>query len=193
MQFNLLPSFIVFLGSYFPLAVIMAIQDVPMEWWEKPICTLEKFSANGCLFIPFNNPSLAITYIVVTAIAVLLAKCVLSKVSFPYQVRVKRFKAIPNEIINYTFPYVVSLMGVSYDEPQKLLGFAVFLLWMFAISHKSGQTLMNPLLLIFGWKLYEATVDIGKDEQEVRVLMHGKLRLQNYPAQKIQDFYVIKD
>ncbi len=193
MQFNLLPSFIVFLGSYFPLAIIMAIQDVPVEWSNQPISTLEKFGANGCLFIPFKNPSLAITYIVVTAIAVLLAKCVLSKVSFPYQVRVKRFKAIPNEIINYTFPYVVSLMGVSYDEPQKLLGFAVFLLWMFAISHKSGQTLMNPLLLIFGWKLYEATIDIGNDEQEVRVLMHGKLLLQNYPAQKIQDFYVIKD
>lgn len=170
----------------------MAIQDVPMAWWGQPICTLEKFSANGCFFVPFKNPSLAITYIVVTAIAVLLAKSVLSKVSFPYQVRVKRSKAIPNEIINYTFPYVVSLMGVSYDEPQKLLGFAVFLLWMFAISHKSGQTLMNPLLLIFGWKLYEATINIGNDEQEVRLLMHGKLLVQNYSAQKIQDFYVIK-
>jgi hypothetical protein len=192
MQFNLLPSFIVFLGSYFPLAIIMAIQDIPVAWWEQPICTLEKLGANGCFLIPFKNPSLAITYIVVTAIAVMLAKSVLSKVSFPYQVSVKRSKAIPNEIINYTFPYVVSLMGVTYDEPQKLLGFAVFLLWMFAISHKSGQTLMNPLLLIFGWKLYEATINIGNDEQEVRVLMHGKLLVQNYCAQKIQDFYVIK-
>jgi hypothetical protein len=171
----------------------MAIQDVPMAWWEQPLCTLEKLGANGCLFIPFKNPSLAIAFILVTAVAVLLAKSVLAKVSFPYQVKIKRSKAIPNEIINYTFPYVVSLMGVSYDEPQKLLGFVVFLLWMFAISHKSGQTLMNPLLLIFGWKLYEATVTIGNDEQEVRVLKYGVLQVQNYSAQKIQDFYVIKD
>ncbi|KPB60883.1 Uncharacterized protein AC510_4794 [Pseudomonas amygdali pv. myricae] len=29
---------------------------------------------------------------------------------------------------------------------------------MFAITYKSGQIIMNPLLLIFGWNLYEANM-----------------------------------
>ncbi|MBF4349385.1 hypothetical protein EAY19_25410, partial [Vibrio anguillarum] len=62
-------------------------------------------------------------------------------------------------------------MGISYDTPEKLLGFAVFLLWMFAITYKSGQIIMNPLLLMFGWKIYEATVDFNGQERDVWFLI----------------------
>ena len=93
----------------------------------------------------------------------------LQRIRYPFMLQVKRMKATPNEIINYTFPYVVSFMGIAYGDPQKLIGFVVFLLWMFAITLKSGQILMNPLLLIFGWKLYEATIVINGVEKDVRV------------------------
>lgn len=104
----------------------------------------------------------------------------------------RRAKATPNEIINYTFPYVVSFMGITYGEPQKLLGFGVFLLWMFAITYKSGQILMNPLLLILGWRLYEATIVINGVEKDVRVLKQGPLSPGPTTAQTIQDFYILK-
>lgn len=83
-------------------------------------------------------------------------------------------------------------MGIAYSEPQKLLGFTVFLLWMFAITYKSGQILMNPLLLIFGWRLYEATIVISGVEKDIRVLKAGQLNLGPASAQTIQEFYVIK-
>ncbi len=102
-------------------------------------------------------------------------------------------KATPNEVINYTFPYVVSFMGIAYDEPQKLIGFFVFLLWMFAITLKSGQILMNPLLLIFGWKLYEATIVINGVEKDVRVIKHGGLQTGQHTAQTVQDFYILRN
>jgi len=104
-----------------------------------------------------------------------------------------RAKAIPNEIINYTFPYVVSFMGITYDDPQKLLGFGIFLLWMFSLTYKSGQILMNPLLLVLGWRLYEATIIINNDEKDIRVLKRGNLGPRTAQAQTIQDFYIIKD
>ncbi|HBZ1360891.1 TPA: hypothetical protein MJE59_16030 [Klebsiella pneumoniae] len=83
-------------------------------------------------------------------------------------------------------------MGISYDEPQKLIGFLVFLLWMFAITYKSGQILMNPLLIIMGWRLYEATIVISNVEKDVRILAYGELKVGNVTAQTIQDFYIVK-
>ncbi|OWS72875.1 hypothetical protein CBW22_25485 [Pantoea sp. VS1] len=83
-------------------------------------------------------------------------------------------------------------MGISYDDPQKLIGFIVFLLWMFAITYKSGQILMNPLLIIMKWKLYEATILISNAEKDVRILTQGDLDLADFNAQTIQDFYIVK-
>lgn len=114
------------------------------------------------------------------------------KISFPFEARVKITKAIPNDVINYVFPYVVSFMGISYESPEKLLGFAVFLLWMFAITYKSGQIIMNPLLLMFGWKLYEAEIEINGNERSVRMLYKGNLTPGDYSVQTIQDFYVAR-
>lgn len=192
MQFQLLPGFLIFLGSYLPLAFILALQDIPATWWSQPLCTLADLKAGSCQFLPFANPTLSMTFLAVAALATLLAQRSLQKIKFPFVVEVKRLKATPNEIINYTFPYVVSLMGITYDDPQKLLGFGVFLLWMFAITLKSGQILMNPLLLIFGWKLYEATILINNEEKEVRVMKHGTLQLGTHMAQTVQDFYILR-
>ena len=193
MQFNLLPGFLIFLGSYLPLAIILAVQDIPSTWWKQPLCTSVLFKTGECQFIPFDNPTLSITFLVVTTLATLLARSSLRKIKYPFLLDVKRMKATPNEIINYTFPYVVSFMGITYGDPQKLIGFGVFLLWMFAITLKSGQILMNPLLLIFGWKLYEATIEINGIEKDVRVLKHGNLEVGRQLGQTIQDFYILRD
>lgn len=193
MQFHLFPGFLIFLGSYLPLAIILAVQDIPAKWWSRPLCSVTSFRAGECQFIPFDNPTLSITFLVFAGGATLLAKMSLQKIRYPFLVEVKRLKETPNEIINYTFPYVVSFMGIAYGEPQKLIGFGVFLLWMFAITLKSGQILMNPLLLIFGWKLYEATIVINGVEKDVRVLKHGKLEVGQKMGQTVQDFYVLRD
>jgi hypothetical protein len=192
MQFQLIPGFLIFLGSYFPLAIILAIQDIPLSWWFRPICGAENFSNGTCAFNPFVHPGLSLVFLALTALAVLLAWMSLRKITFPFSVAVKRAKATPNEIINYTFPYVVSFMGITYDDPQKLIGFGVFLLWMFAITHKSGQILMNPLLLILGWRLHEATIVIRGVEKDVRILKLGRLDPGMAAVQTIQDFYIVK-
>lgn len=192
MQFNILPAFLIFLGSYLPLAIILAIQDIPSSWWSRSLCSVDIILDGGCSYNPFMNPGLSVTFLTIAMVAILLAWTSLRKISYPFNIDIKRIKAIPNEIINYTFPYVVSFMGISYSDPQKLLGFAVFLLWMFAITYKSGQILMNPLLLILGWRLYEATIVINSVEKDVRMLKAGLLTPGVASAQTIQEFYVIK-
>lgn len=193
MQFRLSAAFLIFIGSYTPLAIILAIQNIPFEWWSRPLCKLSQFQASTCAFMPFKNPVLAILLVALTISSAFLASQLFKRIAFPHRIEVVSVKAVPNEIINYTFPYVVSFMGISYSEPEKLLGFLVFLLWMFAITYKSGQIIMNPLLLIFGWNLYEANIQINGVSRTVKILKRGAFPPGGYKAQTIQDFYICKE
>ncbi len=191
MQFKLFSAFLIFIGSYLPLAIIFAVQDISKDWWRQPICFTTE--VQNCLFDPFKNGLLTSLFICITLASTILAQVSLRKISFPYTIEVTSSKPIPNDIINYVFPYVVSFMGISYTEQEKLLGFVVFLLWMFAITYKSGQIIMNPLLLMFGWKLYEASILINNNQRVVRILKRGQLIPGPQKAQTIQDFYITKD
>lgn len=191
MQFRVFSAFIVFIGSYLPLALILAVQDIPVSWWKGSFCDFSEI--DKCQFIPFDNPYLSIIFIVATCVSVVISNFSLKKVSYPFEAEIESSKAIPNDIINYVFPYVVSFMGISYESPEKLLGFTVFIFWMFAITYKSGQIIMNPLLIMFGWKLYEAKININGKNRDVRVLTKGGLTPGSYRVQTIQDFYIARE
>lgn len=193
MQFRPISGFFIFVGSYLPLAIILAVQDIPAAWWGRPTCGFRNWLIFDCAFIPFTHPILSITFLLLAFFAMLLVYFLFRKIQYPFNVQIISAKSIPNEIINYVFPYVVSFMGISYDQPEKLLGFGVFLLWMFAITYKSGQIMMNPLLLMFGWNLYEAKIKINSIEKDVRILKRGRLDVGSQMSQKIQEFYISRD
>ena len=190
MQFRLISAFFIFIGSYLPLAIILAVQDIPKEWWQKPLCSIS--TIQDCYWVPFDHIKLSVTFILITTLSTIFSLIALRKITYQYTVKIITSKPIPNDIINYVFPYVVSFMGISYSQPDKLLGFLVFLLWLFAITYKSGQIIMNPLLLMFGWRLYEVTLEISGHTREVRMLKVGTLLPGDQKAQTIQDFYIAK-
>lgn len=191
MQFRVLPAFIVFIGSYLPLALILAVQDIPVSWWQNSFCNF--FNPFSCNFVPFMNPILSTLFLLITCISVVLSNRLLNKIPVPIDAQIESSKAIPSDIINYVFPYVVAFMGLSYNTPEKLLGFAVFLFWMFAITYKSGQIIMNPLLLMFGWKIYDAKLNINNNIKEVRIIKKGNLPNGDYKVQTVQNFYIAKE
>lgn len=51
---------------------------------------------------------------------------------------------------------------------------------------------MNPLLLMFGWKLYDAEIEIDNERRDVRILAKGNLITGELKVQKIQDFYIAR-
>jgi hypothetical protein len=85
-------------------------------------------------------------------------------------------KSIPNDLINYVFPYVVSFIGLDLGVDGKFFGFLLFLLLMFWITYRSGQILMNPFLLIFGWHLYELNIITEGHKLCVKALSKEKVR-----------------
>lgn len=188
MQFRIFPAFLVFLGSYFPLALILALQDVSPQTWNSSFCKEWK----GCDFPKFERPWLSGFGMFMTGLCLALTFNVISKIRYKYRINILESKSIPSELISYSFPYIVSFMGVDYSSSGKIAGLVAFLIWLFLITYKAGQIIMNPILLIFGWNLYEAKILINKHERIVKILSRNILPPGNYDCANVQGSYITK-
>ncbi|WP_233842834.1 hypothetical protein [Dyella sp. 2HG41-7] len=192
MQFRLTSAVVLFIGSYFPLALILLVQDIPKKYLDAPFC---KLGRSNCTIQIFAHPVPALISVLMSGIALLITHWALRRVTLRFDAKVIEAKTISNDWINYVFPYVVAFMGLSFDDAGKLWGFLVFLIVLFAITYRSGQILMNPLLIIFGWKIYEVKMQIGQNKETriTRVIKQGKLRPGMQRAEEVQDFYFMGD
>lgn len=191
MQLNFFAALLLFLGSYFPLSIILAIQDVQASSWSLPLCKSAKFWQD-CYLPTLANPTLAIGFMAVTAFSILFFWLVIRHFEGQQEMLIEESKTIPNDLINYVFPYLVSFMGLELGSQGKVWGFVVFLCWMFLITYRSGQILMNPLLLVGGWQLYEIRADMEGHKRNLRALAKSPV----FPKQRlrsclIQGIYVL--
>ncbi|MBM7131002.1 hypothetical protein [Dyella mobilis] len=193
MQFRLISAMVLFVGSYFPLALILLAQDVQKKFLDASFCRWSSYSS--CSFQIFDHPVSAWSCVLVSGVALFITQWGLRLVEPHIEVTVIEAKSIPNDLINYVFPYVVAFMGLSYEDSGKMMGFVVFLVVLFVITYQSGQVVMNPFLFVFGWKIYEAKIEVGqKNETRItRVLKRGELFPGKQRAEKVQDFYFMGD
>lgn len=154
MQIRLLSAIALFLASYFPLALILVVQDIKPVYWAHGVC-LTMHPMKLCELPQLSNPGLAWSLLLLCAFCLAFFFWVMRLFKGPTEMQIKASKTIPNDLINYVFPYIVSFMGVELGATGKVVGFGLFMVWLFLISYRSGQILMNPLLLVFGWQLYE--------------------------------------
>jgi hypothetical protein len=189
LQFRLIPAFLVFLGSYLPLAIILALQDVTEESWELGLCK----DWEHCVLPSSNHPYLSLLVIAVTLLCLLLTIKILSGIRYKYPITIIESKPIPSELISYSFPYIVSFIGVDYGATGKIAGLAVFLVWLFLITYRAGQIIMNPILLVLGWNLYEAKASINGHERIIKILSKTSLTPGAYLCQEVQGNYICKE
>jgi hypothetical protein len=182
MQVKLLPSALLFLGSYFPLSAILFLQDISDKSWAKSVC----WSLKKCELPILSNPGRSLPFLAICLISLLFFIWVLNRIPGVHELTVKESKTVPNDLINYVFPYVVSFMGLDLGSSGKFYGFIVFLGWMFLITYRSGQILMNPLLLATGWQLYEISADINGNGRNVVALSKAKI----YPGDRLKSCVV---
>jgi hypothetical protein len=193
-QFRPLASVAIFLGSYLPLTVILLAQDANYSLSRSDLCW-RVFSKNPSCVLPFAHPAFSLTTLVICFSCFCLTLVTLSEAKPKLPIKVTEAKYIPAELMSYSLPYVVSFMSIGYQETGKFVGFVIFLAWMFWITHKSGQILVNPLLAAFGWRLYEikycflGTTAIHSG----RALVRGAIESgQTYPHAAIQDIVVLR-
>lgn len=192
MQFRFLASLIVFLGSYFPLGLILLAQDYRYDLLFTPICW--PLSADGCV-LPLRNGIFPLAIFFATLVCFVLSLGSLCTVKPRTPIDVVESKYIPSELMSYTLPYVVSFMSLDYQETGKFVGLLIFLAWMFLITYRSGQLILNPVLIVFGWRLYEIGFTFPGDKERRTGRALSKVILepsQRYNQSTVQDIMIIK-
>jgi hypothetical protein len=174
MQMRLLPALILFLGSYFPLSLILLIQDIKEKSWLAPFCRLAEPSS--CYLPELANPGKALALLVICAASLAVFMFLMKNLSGYSNLEVIDSKSIPNDLINYVFPYVVSFMGLDLGANGKFFGFLLFIVLMFVITYRSGQILMNPFLLVAGWQLYELNIVTEGHKRCVKALAKEQVK-----------------
>ena len=191
MQFRVLTAVVVFLGSYLPLSVILLAQNFDFEALHRGFC----WPAHAGCTIPLKNSGFALTAVTLCAACFLVTLFVLASVRPKLEIVLVEAKYIPTDLMNYTLPYVVSFMSIDYQDMSKFVGLVIFLAWMFWITFKSGQVLLNPLLIVFGWRLYELKYRFTSDKQEriSRALAKGPIDAgETHQHTNISDILMIK-
>jgi hypothetical protein len=171
---RLLPALILFLGSYFPLSLILLIQDIKETSWQAPLCKLTEISS--CHLPELTNPERALSLFGICAVSLIIFMTLMRNLAGYSKLEVIDSKSVPNDLINYVFPYVVSFMGLDLAINGKFFGFLLFILLMFVITYRSGQILMNPFLLVAGWQLYELNIVTEGHKRCVKALSKEQIR-----------------
>ncbi len=191
MQLRILTAVVVFIGSYLPLAVILFSQNIDYNALARSFCWPVK--AGQCE-IPLQDAGYTLGFLLITLFCFAITILALAIVRTTQEITIREAEYVPTDLMNYTLPYVVSFMGINYQETNKFVGFCVFLAWMFWITHKSGQIFLNPILIALGWRLYNVTYNFAgsKDAHKGRALVKGYLEPGNYRQWPVQDIQIIK-
>lgn len=192
MKLRLPIAVIIFLGSYLPLSLILLAQDFDYDALTRKLCV--PFVTENCT-LPFANASLSIGIFLVTVICFFATLVALRIASPKTAIQVRTVEYVPTDLMNYTLPYVVSFMSLDYQEAGKFIGFLIFLGWMFWITYRSGQIVLNPILIAFGWRLYQITYNFpgATKEHAAAALVHGHIGPDERHKQlAFQEIFVIK-
>lgn len=194
MNLRLWTAAIIFVGSYLPLSLILLAQDFNSADLNLKPCLIFWGEDSQCK-LPFLHPYASLTIFFVTLFCFVATLAVLWLLPMGRKVMLKSAEHVPAELMNYTLPYVVSFMGIGYKDGEKFFGMAIFLLWIFWITHKSGQVILNPVLVAFGWRLHKITYSFegSTEEHQATALLKGDVELDQFVKHNwIQDVMVVR-
>lgn len=194
MQIRIVFALAIYLGSYLPLSLILLVQDLNMDALKRGLCSIPSFATFDCAS-PFRNAAWSVSAVGVCLAGFVATVAILRLLPAKDLVTVVESKHVPADLINYVIPYVVSFMSLDYDQTPKLIGFVVFLTWLFWITYKSGQIALNPVLAVLGWKLFEIKYryPAGAEIHVGRMLAKLDVRAgRSYRQNGLQDVMVAK-
>lgn len=187
-----LVAMIIFIASYLPLAVILLIQDLDLRIAARGLCPVWR----GPCASPLKHTELSLGFVLLSSLCLVATLGALALLKPKQQIKVVEARHVPADLMNYVLPYVVSFTGLDFSDLPKLLGFAVFLAWIFLITLRSGQVIMNPVLTVFGWQLYELSYQFhggSADAHAASALARRSLETGDVVAQQsLQTVMIIK-
>lgn len=152
-QFRTYIKFLLFLSSYVPLFFLLSIEFLSTPPWfihKQPVP-----------FVPYNTSiSLISTLLAVFYLLLLYSTYKLITIHRKNKVETRRVDQYQqkNELLSsYLLVYVFSFVGLNFKNWGGVISFLVFFLLLWILQSKSEMLYINPLLGIFGYRVYEVT------------------------------------
>lgn len=170
---------IVFVSSYFPLFLILLVKDVKSGLE----CCTTKIHLNLNYYL--SHPWWSVTLFGVSSssliLLVLLRRYLFSPERGGTNVLLLSCKRVRGDMLNFTIPFLVGLIGFSYDTTQQTFAFLIFMYFMFLFLRKDESIMLNPMFLLLNLKLYRIEYRrAGGDRKDtVDVLSIGDLVLSD--------------
>jgi hypothetical protein len=147
-----------FISSYFPLALIFIIKDLDNE----------KFYPKHPI-----TAALITELVLISCFVVLLAA---RKIESGVAVKMMKVSNKSGDMFTYTIPYMISFYNFNLGDWKTLLSLLVFMSLMFALSYRTQNVFINPLLALTGYGLYDCQIKDGS--REVQGLFISKHEFQ---------------
>jgi len=146
MRLRLLPSVLIFLSSYFPLAIIFIIKDL-----------------DSTTYYP-QHPWTAATIAIVTLLACVVVIISASSVKSGVPVTILKVANKSGDMFTYTIPYMISFYNFNLGDWKTLLSLFVFMALMFGLAYRTQNMFINPVLALTGYGLYDCQFRDGPKE-----------------------------
>lgn len=148
MKLRFVASLLIFISSYFPLALIFIIKDLD-DMTFRPRH-------------PITAAVIALVFAGTCAVVLRAAKAMDSGVP----VRIAKVSNKSGDMFTYTIPYMISFYNFSLGDWKTLLSLFVFMALMFALSYRTQNIFINPVLALAGYGLYDCQFRDGIREAQ---------------------------
>jgi len=158
------------------------------------LCSVTHLTGPTC-GLPLHHAELSLIAIAICTLCLLFTLFALRLLPAQQRITVSESKHVPADLINYVIPYIVSFISLDYGDAPKLIGFVIFLSWLFWITFETGQISLNPVLSVLGWKLYEVKYSFlqSTDVLTGRILARTEIEPGNtYRHGNLQDVMIVK-
>ncbi|MBN8703795.1 MAG: hypothetical protein J0M08_12075 [Bacteroidetes bacterium] len=179
--------FALFLVSYIPLFLILAIQNLNDKMLDEQGIALS--------IMPILKNNLFSLVLVTISILSFLYYLIFIKVNasagFRNPKKVVRIKNSGIEYLSYLATYIIPFIGLKFDTWNNLLATTLLFLIIGFIYTKTNLLYANPTLALFGYYIFQATFEDG---EERTVISKGKLKKNaSYRYKELdEDLYFIK-
>lgn len=167
---------IIFLSAYYPLFLILLIRDItdktsglnfgPLSWGVQ---------VSWYALVLFLISSLA------SLIVAPLIESLLTHQEGGTAIKIHEVSQVRGDMLNYTLPFLIGLFAFNYESIQTIISLLVFLIFIFSFVHKEQISLLNPMFLLMGIRLYKVTYkEVGRTLiYEKNVLCLGSVEVSN--------------
>jgi len=171
MKIRFIPSLLIFISSYFPLSLIFIIKDLD--------------SSTG---IPQHLITAAVI-LVVFSLSCVMVIIAAKSIKDGLPVMITKVSNKTGDMFTYTIPYMISFYNFNLGDWKTLICLFIFMAIMFALSYRTQNLLINPVLTLAGYGLYDCQFKDGAIERQGLLISRRVIQINNtYVIERVSHF-----